>query len=116
VRKTLIAGVIAAACATVAVTPAQAQAQAMNWGPCASGYVCLYQDIRGEGWERAEYGPNSSDLGWMTGRASSVWNLTSSRVCFYQATTYFMFSLPPGDWIADLGWSYNDRITNYHAC
>ncbi|MEO3811185.1 peptidase inhibitor family I36 protein [Sphaerisporangium sp. B11E5] len=118
-RKTLIAGVIAAACATAGVTPAQAQTKAMAWGPCAAGYVCLYEHTAGEGFIRAGYGPNTANVGTtFNDRASSVWNLTSSTVCFYRNANFvgYLFSVSPGGWIAVMEPADNDEVTSYGAC
>jgi hypothetical protein len=120
VRKTLIAGVIAAACATVAVTPAQAQAQADDpWYRCPSGYVCLFQYDDGKGLISPGYGPNNANVGsWFNDRTSSIWNRTTSNVCFYQDSNFgnYMFTIGAGHWESELPSVFNDKVTSYRSC
>ncbi|WP_433432712.1 peptidase inhibitor family I36 protein [Nonomuraea sp. CA-141351] len=120
-RKTLIAGVIAAACATAAlVGAAPAQAKATAWAECYEGYVCLYGDTNGEGRYLNTAGPTLRNVGSrMNDLTSSIWNRTSYTVCFYEhADTWGreLVRLGPGGWTANVGSAANDKITSYTFC
>jgi hypothetical protein len=119
-RKTLITGVIATACATAAlVSAAPAQAQAA-WAECYSGYVCLYGDTNGQGRYLNTAGPTNRNVGSrMNDLTTSIWNRTSYTVCFYDhADTWGseLIRLGPGGWTNNVGSAANDRITSYTFC
>ncbi|RBQ17349.1 hypothetical protein DP939_25795 [Spongiactinospora rosea] len=122
-RKTLTAGVIAAACAmTALISAAPAQAGVQDWDNCTSGRVCLYGDTYGRG-RFLTFPGVARHVGKMNDLTSSIWNRSGRNVCFYQHANYGGKLLlevgaggSKGAWLNYVGDSVNDRISSYNFC
>ncbi|WP_131742234.1 peptidase inhibitor family I36 protein [Actinomadura roseirufa] len=121
-KKALLAGVVATACAAVTMSTAGiAQASPpKNPNDCPNGYVCVWGDINYEGRYLFNPGTDRANVGsFMNDLTSSLWNRTGSQVCFYEHADFRGATLaivPAGSWLSNVGPAANDKISSWRDC
>lgn len=119
-KRTLVAGVIAAACLTATTVGLGATPASANPNDCPNKYVCVWGDSNYEGRFLFVPGTKRSNVGdHINDRATSLRNRTGSQICFYDNSNYggsLLARVGPGESRANIGPTANDRITSWRAC
>ncbi|MBC3984655.1 peptidase inhibitor family I36 protein [Streptomyces buecherae] len=119
-KKSLIAGAVAATCMAATTVLAGATQASANPNDCPGGYVCVWGDSNYEGRFLFVPGTSRSNVGdHMNDLTTALWNRTGSRVCFYDHSNYggsVLAIVSPGESRGNIGPTANDRISSWRAC
>lgn len=119
-KRTLVGGVIAAACVTVTTVGLGATPASADPGDCPKRYVCVWDNSNYEGRFVFDPGTERPNVGeFMNDRTTSLRNRTGSHVCFYQNSEgkgSLLARVSPGESRPNIGPTANDRISSWKAC
>ncbi|WP_406483117.1 peptidase inhibitor family I36 protein [Streptomyces platensis] len=119
-KKTLVAGAIAAACVTATTIGLGATPASADPNDCPKKYVCVWDESNYEGRFVFVPGTERPNVGeYMNDRTTALRNRTGSQVCFYQNSDgkgSLLARVAPGDSRPNIGSTANDRISSWKAC
>ncbi|MBB5935727.1 peptidase inhibitor family I36 protein [Streptomyces zagrosensis] len=119
-KKSLIGGVVAAACIAATTVVAGATQASANPNDCPNNAVCMWGDSNYEGRFLFVPGTSRSNVGsHMNDHTTALWNRTGSRVCPYDHAKYggsLLAIVNTGESRPNIGSTANDRISSWRAC